>query len=431
MAQPSEQTKKTSSSLMNKVSSGLSKIIGRRERPTEQEISPAKILGTIYEMMVKKEEERQLHDELQHTYGMEEKNDLQRRHEEIIKVLTARRPTKQKPTKEPGEAAPKEVTAPKTPETKVTPKAEPVKTPPKVETKPPAQPIKEAPKPPTAAPTPPTVAKPSISTAAKVAAGTAVVTGALVGKEALAENISKYESKSAGGYNAYNKGTVGNKMIGSDKPIDFSKMSIAEFLKRGELKSGDPDRLFAVGRYQIIPATMKDLVKTMKLDPNTTYLDPATQDALFANGLVGTRRKKVDDYIKGKSNDRDGAILQLSQEFASVGVPYDNPPGKPGLKKGDSYYSGQGGNKAHNSPEEIGAALDMDRAKFVKSSVPSLPNSPVIDASKTNADLNNTLNEKAPQTTISNTVVSSPSQTTISNQPQQKDSNPYIEKSKR
>jgi hypothetical protein len=206
--------------------------------------------------------------------------------------------------------------------------------------------------------------KQAAPTAAKVVAGVAVTS--LFGKEAIAESISKYESKGAGDYNAYNKGTVGNKMIGADKPIDFSKMTISEFLQRGGLQPGDPNRLFAVGRYQIIPKTMEGLVKKLKLDPDTTYLDKETQDSLFANGLIGTVRKKVNDYIEGKSEDRNAAILELAKEFASVGVPYDMEIGTKKLKKGDSYYSGQGGNKAHNSPEEVGRALDIDRAKHLK-----------------------------------------------------------------
>ena len=172
-------------------------------------------------------------------------------------------------------------------------------------------------------------------------------------------------------------------MIGADKPIDFSKMTISDFFHRAaktkqfpegnpNLKPGDPDTLFAVGKYQIIPSTMLSLVKKLKLDPDKTRLDPETQDALFANGLVGIVRKKVDDYIKGLSNDKNAAILELAKEFASVGIPYDMKVGKKELKKGDSYYSGQGGNKALNSPEEVGAALDADRMKKLGTTKPAL-----------------------------------------------------------
>ena len=248
----------------------------------------------------------------------------------------------------------------------------------------------------------------------------------LIGKESLASNIAKYESGKAG-YNAYNKGTIGNKMIPSDKPIDFSKMTIQDYFDRSaktkqfpegnsNLKPGDPETLFAVGRYQIIPSTMLELVKKLKLDPKTTYLDPNTQDLLFANGLIGQQRKKVDAYVKGQSDDRDGAILELAKEFASVGVPYDMEVGNKKLKKGDSYYSGVGGNKAHNSPEEVGTALDNDRSKNLQNnkSTPEQTNglnigNQIDQASKENKDLKSTSEKDRPANIVNNnTVIQNP-----------------------
>ena len=192
-----------------------------------------------------------------------------------------------------------------------------------------------------------------------------------LGFSALAENITKFESGQQGyagtGYNAYNRGTVGNKMIGADKPIDFSKMTVAEYLQHGKLthpKGPDgkqivnPDKIFAVGKYQIIPATMEGLVKKLGLDPGKTILDKDTQDLLFNEGLIKQARPNVASYLEGKSNNRDLAILDLAKEFASVGVPY--PAGK-ATARGESYYAGIGGNKAHNPPEAVGAALDADR----------------------------------------------------------------------
>jgi hypothetical protein len=181
------------------------------------------------------------------------------------------------------------------------------------------------------------------------------------GTGALAKNIAAYESGRAG-YNAYNRGTIGNKMIGSDKPIDFSKMSIDEYLRHGKLKSGDPDKIFAVGKYQIIPKTMEGLVSKLKLEPEKTLLDQTTQDILFNEGLINQSRPNVAAYLAGKSNDRDLAILDMAKEFASVGVPY--PAGK-ATARGQSYYAGIGGNKAHNPPEAVGAALDADRKNAV------------------------------------------------------------------
>ena len=225
--------------------------------------------------------------------------------------------------------------------------------------------------------------------ASKVITGAAAVTAVLAGKEALATNIAKYESTASAGksfagneYNAYNRGTKDNKILGAIAPVDFSKITISEYLRRSELPIDDPDRLFAVGRYQIIPKTMRGLIEQLKIDPNTTYLTPTVQDHLFSKGLIDINRKKVSNYIEGKTNGidaRNEAILQLSKEFASVGVPFDTYridkiKQKDGsikevrveLKKGSSYYSGIGGNKAHNSPEEVGVALDADRASKAK-----------------------------------------------------------------
>jgi len=190
---------------------------------------------------------------------------------------------------------------------------------------------------------------------------------------ALAANITKFESGAAG-YNAYNRGTVGNKMIGSDKPIDFSKMTIAEYLEHGRLKSGDPDKIFAMGKYQIIPDTMAGLVKKLKLDPEKTFLDSATQDLLFNEGIIKQTRRNVAAYLSGQSNDRDAAILDMAKEFASVGVPY--PAGK-AQERGQSYYAGVGGNKAHNPPEAVGAALDADRTTKISAAMGGITQGPM------------------------------------------------------
>jgi len=283
----------------------------------------------------------------------------------------------------------------------------------------PAAPTRPAPAPapatPTATPTPPVVTpkpaivKPAITEAAKTAAKIGVIgTAALVGREALAKNIAKYESTGSAGksfgndeYNAYNKGTTGNKIVGATKEIDFSKMTISEYFRRSKLPITDPDRLFAVGRYQIIPKTMEGLVKKLKIDPDTTTLNAETQDMLFARGLTTSLqgRGAVDNYLKGKPGvTREDAILALAMEFASIGVPYDIPKNSlfnnklPNidLKKGQSFYSGIGGNKAHNPPELVGAALDEDRKKNINMSPTTTTNNigeKLNDASKTNDNM--------------------------------------------
>ena len=234
---------------------------------------------------------------------------------------------------------------------------------------------------------------PAPSTAVKIATGAAAVTAALSGREALAANISKYESGDKG-YNAYNRGDffLAKKNEGAylkSNNIDFSKMTISDYLKRtnknlkagGLLDPSDPNVLFAVGKYQLIPGTMKVMAEKLKLDPDKTYLTPEIQDMLFAKGLTtkgGGGRFAVDDYINGKEGaTRDAAILALAMEFASVGVPYDikakslfkNTLPHVDLKKGETFYKKPGGfNAAHNPPEAVGDALDYDRAQKLNKS---------------------------------------------------------------
>jgi hypothetical protein len=191
-------------------------------------------------------------------------------------------------------------------------------------------------------------------------------------------NGKKTKWKNDSEYNAYNKGTIQKNGKTKTFPasfddkgesdIDFSKMTIQEYLERGALKSGNPKKVFAVGRYQIIPETMKQIVKDLKLDPKTTYLTKETQDYLFMAGLIGTKRKKVKAYLNGDPNvSRDQAVLELAQEFASIGVPYDITVNGKIIKKGQSYYSqNTKSGLALNPPEAVGKALDAQKEKNLK-----------------------------------------------------------------
>jgi len=234
--------------------------------------------------------------------------------------------------------------------------------------------------------------------------------GLLSGENALGNVIASGESRGAG-YNAYNKGTIGNKIIGSDKKIDFSSMTLDEYFRRSELPSNDPDKLFAVGKYQIIPDTMKGIVKALGVDTKTTQLTPDVQESFFKY-LVSNRRN-LNAYLKGKSDDLNGAILDLAKEWAAVGVPYDNPDGKQ-LKRGQSYYSGTGGNAASLSPEIIGQALVKQRSDNLTSPTTASAKTPLPTASVTPTTVPTTTLSKTPLPTASVTPTTVPT-TTSSN----------------
>ena len=219
-------------------------------------------------------------------------------------------------------------------------------------------------------------------------------------------------------------------------------MTISDYLKRtnknlkagGLLDPSDPNVLFAVGKYQLIPGTMKVMAEKLKLDPDKTYLTPEIQDMLFAKGLTtkgGGGRFAVDDYINGKEGaTRDAAILALAMEFASVGVPYDikakslfkNTLPHVDLKKGETFYKKPGGfNAAHNPPEAVGDALDYDRAqKLNKSSTTqsspanntgvTINNSSVVNKDMKKQDTPAPINIQQNTTNVNNTTESSNAQ---------------------
>lgn len=155
-----------------------------------------------------------------------------------------------------------------------------------------------------------------------------------------------------GGYNSLNRGTAG------DSPGDaikyFSKnltdMTVGELI---QLQSNK--RIFAAGKYQIIPVTMKSFVSQMKIKL-TDRFDAATQEK-FPEFVINFARPAVGKYIRGETNNRAEAAQSLAREFASVGLSY--PEG--GRSRGESRYSGSAGNKASISPEKIEAALDRAR----------------------------------------------------------------------
>lgn len=483
-AEPSDKTKSTASSLKSGVNP--------KSSPADSQLnSPQEILGAIYELMVKTREETVKTRELEQKLQTDKKKQDDTQHQEILKALTVRRKPKRvirREKKAEEKAAKREPEPTKAPEKKPTEKpAETKKVEEKAKTegekakqtaekesksvkkqvdkeakvaKKKAEPIKEkpaeAPKKAEPAPKPPeTPAPTATSTATKVSGGIALAAAASASMAAgpLAENIVAHESKvsspqkgkktkwkNSTEYNAYNKGTEGKKIISADfdkngeSVIDFSKMSIEEYLRRGSLKSGDPDKILAMGRYQIIPETMKEIVDKLKLDPKTTFLNKETQDYLFMAGLIGQKRPLVKRYIDGDINvTRDQAIMQLAQEFASIGVPYDTTYKGKSIKRGQSFYSQNSkSGLALNPPEEVGKALDAQRALNLKekqtpTTVPPSPNTgnQIDQSSQENKNLKDEMVKNKATTTVNtqNTNVQQGSQPA----PQQKvDDRPAI-----
>ncbi|MGY0505911.1 peptidoglycan-binding protein [Luteimonas sp. e5] len=176
----------------------------------------------------------------------------------------------------------------------------------------------------------------------------------------LRDLMYKGESGAAG-YNAYNRGTAVNSngrpyIVPADRDIDFSTLTLGQVVELQSLGRRDPDRIFAVGKYQIIPDTMDSAVKSMGLDLNQRFT-PELQDRIFSEYLIVTKRPDIHAYITGKSGATlERAQFELSREWASFSDP----------RKGDMRSHYGSGNRAHISLQESADALDAMRAEYAK-----------------------------------------------------------------
>ena len=125
---------------------------------------------------------------------------------------------------------------------------------------------------------------------------------------------------------------------------------------RAEMTAG---QLFASGRYQIIPKTLKKAVKWSGLKGTDKY-DPTNQDLLGIILLV-TRRGRAGLYLIGKTEDAMGAGESISQEWAGLPVQWDGKKAHVVASRGQSYYTGDSINNAHAKPDDVIAALKATR----------------------------------------------------------------------
>jgi hypothetical protein len=118
------------------------------------------------------------------------------------------------------------------------------------------------------------------------------------------------------GYDAYNRGTG----LGSVGHQDISSMTLGEIKRRQALDKSDKNRLMAVGMYQMIPATMRGAQEHLGISDDTVF-SPEIQEQMFSKYLAGAKRKKIESYIKGDSNDAQGMGVAAAAEWRSIADP--------------------------------------------------------------------------------------------------------------
>ena len=166
-------------------------------------------------------------------------------------------------------------------------------------------------------------------------------------------DVLKFISSGEGGYESSNRGSVEtgtNNTIRDNKPL--SKLTLGEIKSYQNLPKNDPNRLFAVGAYQITPVAMDAAMKAAGVNDNTIF-SPTVQDRMGLGLILGSKRPKLAAYIKGESDDINTAMLEFAKEFASV----------PDPNTGRSYYDNTG-NKAQHTVEETREALQRARQAY-------------------------------------------------------------------
>lgn len=185
----------------------------------------------------------------------------------------------------------------------------------------------------------------------------------------LWNTILKGESKTFNDYNFYKVDSVGaNKLYGRINPKDtlpFSSKLLTQLTIKEVLTFQSQTRakgqLWATGRFQIIPTTLKTMVTRLKIPTSSLYSESIQYK--IADGLIDGRRG-LNNYLNGKVEDNQInltiATLDVAKEWSSVGVPYAMQGHRKYVQKDESYYSG-GGDKASVSSASVMDVLKRQR----------------------------------------------------------------------
>lgn len=159
----------------------------------------------------------------------------------------------------------------------------------------------------------------------------------------LADLISKGE----GDYNAVNRGYAGDTPGGIQglTGLTFENYTV------GQVIAYQQRWLYAVGRYQFIPTTLRFAVAHSEVD-NLDMFTPEVQDKLMA-ALVLYKRPAVGAYLRGDHDLEGWAMNEMAREWASVEY-----------RNGRGYYDHVGGNRAHITRVELLKVLRQVKANW-------------------------------------------------------------------
>lgn len=161
----------------------------------------------------------------------------------------------------------------------------------------------------------------------------------------LADLISKGE----GDWNAVNRGRAG------DTPGGIQRLTGKTFenFTVKEVMGLQRNRVYAVGRYQFIPSTLRLAVRLSSVGELDMFT-PETQNRLFAT-LLEYKRPAIAAYIRGHHNYQGWALNELAKEWASIEY-----------RNGRGYYDHIGGNRAHITRASVTKVIETARSYYVQ-----------------------------------------------------------------
>jgi muramidase (phage lysozyme) len=160
---------------------------------------------------------------------------------------------------------------------------------------------------------------------------------------------------------------------GSPIAADVSRMTLSQVRKYQNMMLAAGSKSSACGGYQFIKKTLIATMLEMGLSGDEVWT-PDLQDRMALHLM---EKRKLSAYMAGKIS-REAFANNLAMEWASLPVVTPVQGAHRKLQPGQSYYAGDGLNKAHHDPKAVLAAIDALKSKPpLPDGDPGLPEDPI------------------------------------------------------
>lgn len=154
-------------------------------------------------------------------------------------------------------------------------------------------------------------------------------------------------ARGEGDYNAINRGRAGDTPGGIQglKGQTFENFTVKQVMEMQRWQ------VYAVGRYQFIPSTLRFAVRHSSVEELDMFT-PETQDRLMA-ALIFYKRPAVGAFLRDDHDLIGWALNELAKEWASIEY-----------RNGRGFYDHIGGNRAKITRAEVSTVLQEIKASW-------------------------------------------------------------------